>query len=114
MQNTFEIGGTDMETTKLSINEVLEFLREAGPKEWYLVAECVRQQNPIRDVQYAAFLRIGDKVSFQWPQAAGCEQKFTGNITRVDRRKGRLHILADFGDGRLTPCGLPATMVMKL
>jgi hypothetical protein len=103
----------EMETKETTIEEVLEFLRAAGPEDWYFVAEFVRQQNPLRDVQYAAQLRIGDKVSFQWPQAAGSEGRFNGSITTIDRRRGRLHLLADFGDGGLTPCGLPATMVLK-
>ncbi|HYT19043.1 MAG TPA: hypothetical protein VEW05_02315 [Candidatus Polarisedimenticolia bacterium] len=102
-----------MKKTKPTIEEVLQFLREADAKDWYEVAEYVRKQNPIRDVQHAALLRVGDKVAFQWPQSAGCDERFTGNVTRIDRRRGRLHLLADFGDGRLTPCGLPATMVIK-
>ena len=104
--------GSEMKAMKTTVEEVLEFLRNAGANEWYLVAEYVRRQTRLRDVQYASQLRVGDKVSFQWPGTEGGPPQH-GCITRINRRKGWLSLLADFGDGRPTPSGLPATMVMK-
>jgi hypothetical protein len=100
--------------TKPMMEDVLEFMDDADAKEWYQIAKHVRQQNPIRDIAQARLLRIGDNVPFHWPRSAGRYDLFQGTITRIDTRNGRVQLVADFGDGRPTPCGLPATMVVKV
>lgn len=101
-------------TTAITTQDVLDFLSHAGAGDWHLVSSYILQETKLRDVEDAALLRVGDSVSFLWPPTEPGSPRFTGIITQINPKKGRLHLLADLADDRFTGCVLPATMAMKM
>jgi len=96
-------------TLNISLEAVLSFIREADRDQWHLVATEIRSDTTRKDLMAARSFRVGQTVTLLHFDG---RRRVTGHIIKINRSKGRVAVLADFGEGHLTQYSLPASMVM--
>jgi len=72
-----------------------------------LITNAIRSEAVCRDVTAAMSLKVGEDSLPHW----NGQRRVIGHVVRIYRSHGRVVVIADFGEGTLSPFTLPGSMV---